>query len=55
MLFKKLFTFRIQIGVAVINSSQSEKRLGEDFDNKLKFDTHINKTRQKANGKQMPN
>ena len=41
----------IQIDRAVINSSQSEKLPGVHFDNKLKFDTHINTICQKTNRK----
>ena len=40
----------IQIGGVVINSPQSEKLLGVHFDNKLKFDIHINKTGRKLIG-----
>ena len=41
----------IQIDGALINSSQSEILLGAHFDNKFKFDAHINKICQKAHRK----
>ena len=40
-----------QISETVIHNSQSKKLLGVTFDNKLKFEKHINKICQKANRK----
>ena len=41
----------IQISNTTINCSRSQKLLGMVFDNKLKFDKHIENTCQKANRK----
>ena len=51
MLLSSTESLNFQISETVIHNSQSKKLLGVTFDNKLKFEKHINTICQKANGK----
>ena len=51
MLLSSTESLNFQIFETVIHNSQSKKLLGVTFDNKLKFEKHINTICQKANRK----
>ena len=51
MLLSSLESLNFQISETVIHNSQSKKLLGVTFDNKLKFEKHINTIYKKANRK----
>ena len=51
MLLSSTDSLNFQISETVIHNSQSKKLLGVTFDNKLKFEKHINTICQKANRK----
>ena len=51
MLLNSTESINVQISETVIHNSQSRKLLGVTFDNKLKFEKHINRICQKANRK----
>ena len=51
MLLSSTESLNFQISETVIHNSQSRKLLGVTFDNKLKFEKHINTICQKANRK----
>ena len=51
MLLSSTESLNFQISETVIHNSQSKKLLGVTFDNKLKFEKHINTICQKANRK----
>ena len=51
MLLSSTESLNFQISETVIHNSQSTKLLGVTFDNKLKFEKHINTICQKANRK----